>query len=203
MLSNKVIIALKLADNVPSIYADYIGCDKGALFLAEQKKYMVAAIGDFDSINESDFDLINKYSKEIIKLNPIKDISDSEAAINLAIEKAYNDIILLNGFGKRFDHTYVNLSLLKRYKGLVSILDKNNYVKYYSRGEYKIEGHGYKYVSFFSVGTSIISLSGFKYDLNNYILEESNVIGLSNEIISDNPILKIQQGGLLVMLTKD
>ena len=46
----KVIIACKLTDEITPEDCDYIGVDKGALFLARQGIHMVCAIGEFDSV---------------------------------------------------------------------------------------------------------------------------------------------------------
>ena len=59
-----------------------IGVDKGALYCLKNHIRMDLAVGDFDSVNNRDFDLINKETK-IIKLNSIKDDTDTEHALNL------------------------------------------------------------------------------------------------------------------------
>ena len=82
----KVLIALKLADQLPAEKADLIGCDKGALTLAQQHRHMVCAVGDFDSVREEDISLIAQWCDQIIRLNPIKDDSDSEHAVKTAID---------------------------------------------------------------------------------------------------------------------
>src|SRR3712207_5158355 len=99
MLNKRVILACKLTEALPNIEADYIGVDKGALFLAQQGIMMERAIGDFDSINEKDIEIIEKKCLKLIKLNPIKDKSDSEEALELAKALRYEEIIILGGLG--------------------------------------------------------------------------------------------------------
>lgn len=203
MLNKKVILACKLTDILPNIEADYIGVDKGALFLASQGIMMERAIGDFDSISEKDIDIIEKKCLKLIKLNPIKDKSDSEEAIDLAKNLGYEEIIILGGLGKRQDHNYVNLKLLYRENGRVSIMDTSNYLRVFKKGTYNIEKHGYRYVSFFSYKDSVISLQGMKYPLNSRVIKEDDLIGLSNEIVDEAGVLTVHQGLILCIQSND
>ena len=57
-----------------------IGCDKGALNAINSGYTPNLSIGDFDSIDDLELDYVKKNSKELIKLNPIKDKTDVEEA---------------------------------------------------------------------------------------------------------------------------
>ncbi len=176
-----------------------IGVDKGALNAINQGIKLDIAIGDFDSVSEDEFNLIKKNSKKVIKLNPIKDETDTNEAINLV--KDYDEILILGGInGKRIEHFYANmLEVINNPKikliddnSLIEIMDNNNYIV---RKEYK-------YVSIFSVIDSIVSLSGFKYDLNNYKLSRFSSLGISNEII-DSPKIELISGKLLIIYSNE
>lgn len=203
MLNKTVILACKLTETIPDIKADYIGVDKGALILARQGIMMERAIGDFDSIEEKDLELIDKYCHKIIKLNPVKDESDSSEAINLAKKLGYESIILLGAMGKRQDHSYVNLQLLIKENGRVSIIDKQNYLRIFKKGVYDINKLGYKYISFFSLCDSVISIIAMKYPLENKLLRQANLFGLSNEIIHESGRLVVHQGLILCIQSND
>ena len=114
-----------------------IGVDKGALFLHRNNIKMDLALGDFDSITEKEFELIKKDTK-IIKLNKIKDDSDTEHALNLV--KNYDEIVILGGIqGKRIEHFYAILLYLELNKNII-IKDNNSliyYKKYKDRKECK------------------------------------------------------------------
>lgn len=74
-----VVLACKLTDDIPNFDCDYIGVDKGALVLSNKGIMMERAAGDFDSIGWKDLKLIDKHCYKLIKLNPVKDLSDSQA----------------------------------------------------------------------------------------------------------------------------
>ncbi|MEF3244826.1 MAG: thiamine diphosphokinase [Caldisericaceae bacterium] len=91
-----------------------IGIDAGAEYLLESGVKVNLAIGDFDSIKNKNL-LKNidylEYPKE-------KDYSDTEIAINHAVEKGFNELIFTNMLGGRTDHILFNLSLLYKVFGL-------------------------------------------------------------------------------------
>ena len=176
-----------------------IGVDKGALYLYQNNIKMDLAVGDFDSISKNDLELIEKETK-VIKLNPIKDDSDTEHAINLV--KNYDEILILGGIqGKRIEHFYAILLYLQLSKNI--ILKDNNSLIYYKENDFKIIKNEYKFISFFSLDdNTYISLNGFKYNLYNYNLKRLDPLCLSNEKKEDIVEVRLK-GKVLVIETKD
>ncbi len=176
-----------------------IGVDKGALYLCQNNIEMDLAVGDFDSISKNDLELIEKETK-VIKLNPIKDDSDTEHALNLV--KDYDEILILGGIaGKRIEHFYAILLYLELSKNI--ILKDDNSIIYYKENDFNISKNEYKFTSFFSLDdNTIISLKGFKYNLDNYNLKRVDPLCLSNEKINEEVEIKLK-GKILVIETKD
>lgn len=165
-----------------------VGVDKGALILAQNKIKMDLAVGDFDSIENSDLSLIKKYSKDINILNPIKDDTDTRHAVELLYDK-FDEILIIGGIqGKRIEHLIANINLLYLYPKLKYIDDFTEIEVLIKDKNYKKDQ--YKYISFFALKESIISLNGFKYNLDNYKLKPYDSLCISNEI-KDNATIKI------------
>ena len=61
--------------------AQIIGVDRGALNAINNGIRLDISIGDFDSVSENEFNLIKTNSNKIIKLNKIKDETDTNEAI--------------------------------------------------------------------------------------------------------------------------
>lgn len=177
-----------------------IGVDKGAYIAAINNIKMDIAIGDFDSIQPEMMTIIEKYSKKIIKLNSIKDFTDTNEALGLC--DSNDDIYILGGIqGKRIEHFYANIIELKNNSNLKMIDD---YSLIETKSQSFIPRSDYKYISFFSIeNESIISLRGFSYNLNDYLLKENDPLCISNEINSLNPYVEIKKGRLLVIYTKE
>lgn len=177
-----------------------IGVDKGALLCLKNEIKMDIAIGDFDSITQDELDLLYKET-EVIRLNPIKDETDTCEALEYC--NGYDDITILGGImGNRIEHFYANLLLLENYPN-IKIKDDNSLI-FTASNDITLKKSIYKYVSIFSLSdNTILSLSGFKYDLDSYHMNRLNPLGVSNEILNENALINIKNGKILIILSKD
>jgi thiamine diphosphokinase len=201
-METSVAIILKRCDSIPTA-ENYIGVDKGALTLARNGKRMLLAIGDFDSVEESDLAYIKEYSDTLLQLNPIKDDTDSEAAVMYAIEKGYQKIHLYGGLGGRLDHAMINLRLVSRFPETVYLHDQNNFIYSLAEGVHSIDKRDYTYISFFTEDKATISLEGFKYPLDKQQLTNKDTYTTSNEILEDRGIVTVHAGKVTVIQSKD
>lgn len=188
-----------------------IACDgglKACLKMGLQPDYI---IGDFDSAGEDLYRQALKLDSQVKKLNPIKDDTDSEASVNLALSANDGDITILGGTGSRLDHVVGNMSLLAfgHDKGrMIYILDPTNRIYMLPAGSAhrikKSQQHG-KYVSIFPYMGPVtgLSLTGFKYPLKNETLTGFTTLTVSNEIVEDEGVISFDQGHLIVMETRD
>ena len=201
-METSVAIILKRCDSIPTA-ENYIGVDKGALTLARNGKRMLLAIGDFDSVEESDLAYIKEYSDTLIQLNPIKDDTDSEAAVMYAIENGYHKIHLYGGLGGRLDHAMINLRLVSRFPETIYLHDQNNFIFSLGEGVHSIDKRDYAYISFFTEDEATISLEGFKYPLDKQQLTNKDTYTTSNEILEDKGIITVHAGKVTVIQSKD
>lgn len=177
-----------------------VGVDGGALICVKHQLIMDLAIGDFDSVSKQELTDIQTMSKKIIVLEKEKDDSDFEAALRYFES---SDRILVFGFwGKRLDHSYVNLQLLKQ-NSKIEFVDSHNYVFTLKKGSFKISKGNYTYLSVFALEDSVISLQGVKYPLNKQFLKVVDLYTLSNEIIDEEALIVIDSGYLLIIQSKD
>lgn len=188
---------------------DYIiAVDAGLEKLDKIKINPTHIIGDFDSINA---EVLKKYSNkniEITKLNPEKDYSDTHMALKLAIKLKSDEVYILGALGKRTDHSIANIHILKEaFDNNVEckILDEKNEIQLISKGRNYVQKSNYKYISLFPLTTEVIgiTLKGFKYPLNNAILNIGHSIGVSNEIIKVNAEIEIKEGILIKIQSND
>lgn len=177
-----------------------IGVDKGALLCLNNNVKMDIAIGDFDSISKSELELLYKET-EVIKLNPIKDETDTSEALEYC--NGYDDITILGGImGDRIEHFYANLLLLEK-NNKIKIKDNNSLI-FTTSNDINLKKDVYKYISIFSLEDStILSLEGFKYNLDSYHMKRLDPLGVSNEVIEAEAKIKIASGRVLIILSKD
>lgn len=197
---NVVLGNAQLTPQQLTLPGDWVGVDRGAFLLAQQNWHMRFAIGDFDSVNQVEFETIQLHAHQIIQLNADKDDSDFEAALSHLDD--YDRIVVLGHWGDRFDHAYVNLQLLKRDPRIVFI-DAHNQVQRVDEGEHIIHKNHYTYLSLFPLSEAMVSLSEVKYPLDKRSLNMKDLYTLSNEFKSDSCKLTVHQGQLLVILSKD
>lgn len=193
-----------------------IACDKGFEHVRSIGLVPDITIGDFDSISKDAFVEIEKSGTEIIRLNPIKDDTDTEAALRLAAERGTNldEIYILGATGKRLDHFLGNISLLGlglKLDRQVTLVDSYNYIRMIEAGwTLEIEKSGDfgqfgKYVSVFPYGGKAygVDMTGFKYNLSDATLEGFNTLTVSNEITEDYAYITLKEGYLIVCESRD
>ena len=193
-----------------------IACDSGYENCLDLGVEPDVVIGDFDSISKDAYEKLQHSNAEVIKLNPVKDDTDIEAALNIAVRKSMvgDFIYLLGATGKRLDHFLGNVNLLgmgclKQRK--VVIVDEYNFIQMISAGQTLSlsregeEAQFGRYVSIFSYGGKAtgVTMTGFKYPLENATIEGFNTLTVSNEITEEVGCISLKEGYLIVCETRD
>ena len=180
-----------------------IAADSGMDFLYEN------GVGDFDSATTKSLEYFERKGQtEIHRLNPIKDDTDTEYAIRLAIREGARSIVLLGATGSRIDHVLGNISLLGI--GLesgtdISIIDTNNRIRMADKPVTIEKSAQYgRFVSLIAVtDDNEVSLRGFKYPVTDYSFDRFTSLGISNEIIDDHAVIDIHRGKFIIIESKD
>lgn len=200
----------ELLVNLADYEMDYwIGCDRGALYLLENDIKLNLAIGDFDSVDETEFELI-KSSAEVIKIHPIeKDLTDLELAINESLELGVIDLFLFGVTGGRKDHELSSLYLLERLVDKqvnARIVDRQNMIAIYHPGRYTInQSLFYPKVSFLPLTKQVtgLSLTYFYYPLTDRTIERGDSLTLSNHLIRQTGYFSFDAGILIVIKSSE
>lgn len=186
-----------------------IAADRGMDFLYEHKITPDIIVGDFDSVkNEALSYFKEKGMSDIHVLNPEKDDTDSECALQIALDHGADHIIIIGATGTRIDHVLGNISLLGKAMSegkMAELLDTHNRIRMIDN-ELKIEKNKQygKYVSIIPVcKNNKITLEGFKYPLKDYTFEGFNTLGISNEIVDDIAKITVNEGQYIVIESKD
>ncbi|MFB4322600.1 thiamine diphosphokinase [Priestia sp. BR_2] len=185
-----------------------IGADRGALFLIEHGIKPDLSVGDFDSIPPEQMNRVHSMSGKVIDCDPIdKNLTDTELAFELAMERSPESIMILGATGTRLDHTLANIHMLIR--GLqhhipCSILDENNFITL-TGSSCHVENKGFTYVSLLPLTTEVtgIYLEGFQYPLQDATLRLGQSLGVSNRLAEEKGTVRIEGGLLLIIQSKD
>lgn len=166
-------------------------------------------IGDFDSLDPRIKEKFLSDQKNVTKLNPVKDDTDTEAALQLAFEKTPGDILILGGTGTRLDHVLGNISVLCQgfaHQRQVMLLDEHNRIRTINGPLTikKAEQFG-KYISLLPLTTEVtgLTLRGMFYPLCGFTLKIGTSIGISNEIVAEEAEILFDSGILIVVESRD
>lgn len=187
---------------------DFVLCaDGGVDHILQTSILPDLVLGDLDSISRSGLKLIKDKNIPIEKHPSIKDSTDTELAVDYLIEKGFKDITLMGVTGSRQDHTMANIFLLNylhERKIKAKIVDDNNII-YLIDNYIELEFKKNYYVSIVPITNNgaVISLDGFYYNLREQKIDFGSTIGISNKIIDNKGIIKIDQGKILVFISKD
>ena len=186
-----------------------IASDKGLETLDKLNVVPNYIIGDFDSINS---EVLNKYINreyiKIIKLNPMKDFTDTHMALKKAIDIESTNVTVVGAIGTRIDHILGNINILKEAldKDIeCKIVNENNEISLINKDVIILKDESYPYISLIPLTTKVygVALKGFKYGLEDATMEIGNSLGISNEQIDKEAEIRIKEGIMIVIKSRD
>ncbi len=208
---------------------DYvIACDSGFYHAKNLKIDVNMVIGDFDSY-KFDFDFVetpnpfdnisksismtgkfNYRGKETILVcaNSVKDETDTLLAIKCAFEIGYTSFVIYGATGGRLDHYHANITCLAYITsrgGYCEIIDNQNTILGLYNGKITLKNKKDSYFSCFSYSDVAVgvTITGAKYNIDNYDLNNLFPIGVSNNFLDDEVTINVKKGLLIVCISSD
>ncbi len=154
-------------------------------------------VGDFDSsAAEIPAEL------ECIRVSPIKDDTDAILAADTAIERGCTELRFFCAIGGRFDHTFANVQMLEYLHNKVvqaQLYGGSERIRLLHGGETAVLKHFRGFVSVFALTESaVVSERGMKYPLEQYRIERSFPLGVSNEVEEDSGAVEVHEGTVIL-----
>lgn len=201
-------------------YGMKIAVDHGLEFFCRTGLKPDYIVGDFDSIDPSVLELYTdpKEGEEgpmVERLNPMKDDTDTEHALHMALDMGCESIHIFGATGTRLDHVLGNLQLLGfalRKNAECMIIDPHNRIRLINRETILTRtGQFGKYVSLIPYTPQVtgVTLEGFVYPLKEYTMcsfylpDASPVSGVSNEIAEETARITMKDGILVLVESRD
>lgn len=176
-----------------------IAADSGyenALALGEKPDIL---LGDFDSLGKKpDADI------EILEVPAEKDFTDTQLAVETAIRRGADDVVIIGGLSGRLDHTLSNLSILEDLwtKHIHAVAtDGINRIRYIDSSSALIPKSHYKYLSIVAVSDILkgVEIEGCKYPLKNAKISRTFQFAVSNEIVGNCALIAIKKGKAFIV----
>ena len=160
-------------------------------------------IGDFDSLKGE----LPKDVPEILQVPVKKDLTDTQLAVEKAVEMGAGEIFIIGSTSGRLDHTLSTLAILEnlweRHKRGY-IISGQNRITYIKNTNHIILRSDYKYFSL--IATDIakgVSIEGAAYPLKNKTLDRKLQYAVSNQIEGNAALVTVKKGGLFIIESRD
>lgn len=161
-------------------------------------------LGDFDSLGEKNL----PKDVELYRVPAEKDLTDTQLAVELALQRGARDIVIIGGLSGRLDHTLSNLAILEhlnalRVHGVIN--DGFNRVRYLHNNSTLIGRSAYTYLSLLAVDPVVkgVDAEGVKYPLKNAKLRREHQYAVSNEMTGNCAFISVKKGRLYIVESRD
>lgn len=161
-------------------------------------------VGDMDSIKGKKL----PDGVETHRLPTEKDVTDTQFATELALERGAKKITVIGGLSGRLDHTLSNLGLLERLcdAGVHALMtDGQSRVRILRNDSALILKSDYRYLSLLVLDKEAkgVEVKGCKYPLDKKKLTRTNQYAVSNEIEGNCAFVSVKKGTLYIIESKD
>lgn len=165
-------------------------------------------IGDMDSLDREEIKDLEKMGVEIIRHPVHKDYTDLQLAIQLAVERGADDILILAALGERWDMTLANIMLLALSdiaEANVRLIDGPDEVNL-QRGPSRFSVHGKPgdIVSFVPISDKVegVYLRNLRYPLTNATVIRGSTLCLSNVMLGNKADIEIGPGIMICIVRR-
>ena len=189
-------------DFIPDETDFLIAADRGYLTLVKNELIPNVVIGDFDSYTGE------IQCESIVKFPVKKDFTDSALAIEYAISKGFQKIMVYGAIGGALDHTIANLALIAKYTENcidIAFIDGDNIAFAVCNGKISFSEQARGRISVFSFKNRAegVNEKGLLYELDNASLENIVPLGVSNEFIGEKSEISVKNGILIIYTSKE
>lgn len=188
-----------------------IGVDAGTVHLLKVGKVPDLVVGDFDTVSSEMYQQLQEKGIPIRPLPSAKDVTDTHDAVDWALARRPQQILLLGMLGgSRFDHALANLFMLERIEaagvsGLIQ--DAHNRIRLHPGDDtvIAVEASPFRYVSLLALSARVegVTLTGFRYPLQDAVLTRNFPVGISNELVAETGQIHVRSGKLLLIESRD
>ena len=160
-------------------------------------------VGDFDSLGkvpDGDF--------ELVRVPAEKNSTDTQLAIDIAIERGADEIIIVSSTSGRVDHALSTLAILEYLWGKrihAYVVNGQNRVRFIRDSGTIIVRSAYKYFSVVTLDAVAkkVSIEGAKYPLEKKDIERGFQFAVSNEIVKNAALITVKKGSVFIIESRD
>lgn len=177
-----------------------VGIDGGARQALAEGICLDLLLGDFDSLEDEVITRLSATGTPVQRYPVQKDATDTELALELAVNSGVKEIVVVSGIGDRLDHSLANLFLLGKYATQVKLTWVTAFGTIYYLSEkspkFSAELTPDRVFSIIALSDCLegLSISGAKYPLRSFCLPFGSTVGISNESTGGKLEITIKRG---------
>lgn len=162
-------------------------------------------IGDMDSVDSGRLARARDDGALVDRHSPDKDATDLELALDAALERGAERVIVVGGGGGRLDHLLANALLLgsPRYRSMVMEWLTGRHRAWAVHDHAELHGRPGDLVTLLPVGGPAcgVRTTGLRWRLAGEDLPPGTSRGVSNEMTGDRAAISVEAGTLLAIVT--
>ncbi len=182
-----------------------VAADGGADHCARLSVQPHVLIGDFDSISKDVRVEMESKGVQVLAFPADKDKTDLELAVEHAIRAGADEVVILGGLGRRWDHSLANLLLAAQpqFADIRICFIQGEQRLHILRGENEIDARLDERVSLIPLGGAALGITttGLAFPLHDEMLNLGSSRGVSNVVVAKRPRVKIRLGVLLCVIS--
>ena len=183
---------------------DFVVCADGGYRNARlMEAHVNVLVGDFDSLDRIPDDV-----DEIVRVPAKKDVTDLQLAVNTAIDRGADDLVIVASTDGRLDHTLSLLAILEYLwdkKIPAHIVNGQNRVRYLRDSGVILARSAYRYFSVVALDKKVknVTIEGGEYPLIKKDIERGFQYAISNEITKNCALIEVKRGAVYVIESRD
>ncbi len=196
------------------IFPDYIEekVEEGDLVVCADSGYKNALamgvrvdvlVGDFDSMRD-----IPDGNFELVRVPVEKDQTDTQLAVDIALERGADEIIIVCSTSGRADHALSAMAILEKLwerRVPATLVNGQNRIRFIRDSGAIIVRSAYKYFSVVTLDkvAKKVSVEGGKYPLVKKDIERGFQFAVSNEIVKNAALITVKKGSVYIIESRD
>ena len=181
-----------------------IAADSGYLTAKALGDRIDIAVGDFDSMSA---DMIPD-GVELLRVPAEKDVTDTQLAVETALNRGADQLVIIGGMSGRLDHTLSNIFILEDLTDAdvyAIMTDGQSRVRFVRSGSALIGRSGFRYLSIIAADPKVkgVTAEGCRYPLKNATLRRRCQYAVSNEITGNCALISVKKGGIFIVESTD
>ncbi len=183
-----------------------VGIDGGAAALIAAGRLPDIVIGDLDSLDARIAEDLRSRGVEFRTYPSDKDVTDLDLALDWCRNNGVSDVVAVDVWGRRADHSLAALGSLARSADLRPLVMTGAETIFVASSHHRSEVRELQTGDIISVlampPSATVSITGTRWVLDTSVMQPLSSLGVSNQVIDPDAAVTVHEGTVLVFVTR-